>query len=37
MTSYRLYVAYQALKSFAVTMVVFDGLVLIYRLRTGSL
>lgn len=35
MTSYRLYVAYQALKSFTVTMLVIDALIAVYRVRTG--
>jgi hypothetical protein len=34
---YRLYMAYQALKSYTVTMVIIAGLAAIYRLRTGTL
>lgn len=33
--SYRMFVAYQALKSYAVSMLIVDGLVLIYRMRVG--
>lgn len=29
--------AYQALKSYAWTFVILDGLILVYRIRTGSL